>query len=87
MVRERHAQKIAEFRKIAYQLHEQGIELFVNRMLTRMSVPKSLDYRTACELLAEIKREILANQKPPMKSSGTMAKQRPSPDALRAHTE
>ena len=87
MVRERHAQKIAEFRKIAYQLHEQGIELFVNRVLTRMSVPKSLDYRTACELLAEIKREILANQKPPMKSSGTMAKQRPSPDALRAHTE
>jgi hypothetical protein len=33
----------------------------VNRVLTRMSVPKSLDYRIARELLAEIKREILAN--------------------------
>lgn len=59
MVRERHANKIAEFRKIAYQLHEQGMELFVNRVLTRMSVPRSLDHGIACELLAEIKHEIL----------------------------
>ena len=58
------ANKIAEFRQIAYQLHEQGTELFVNRVLTRMSVPKSLDYRIARELLAEIKREILANGRP-----------------------
>ena len=79
MVRERHDKKIAEFRKIAYQLNEQGIELFVNRVLTRMSVPKSLDCRIACELLAEIKREILVNPRPPSKPSGTMAKQRPSP--------
>ena len=44
--------------------HDQGVgmmELFVNRVLTRMSVPRSLDYRIACELLAEIKREILVN--------------------------
>ncbi len=60
-IQERQAKKIAEFRQIAYQLHEQGTDLFVNRVLTRMSVPKSLDYRIARELLAEIKREILAN--------------------------
>jgi hypothetical protein len=41
-------------------LHEQGIELFVNRVLTRMSVPRSLDHHMACGLLAEIKHEILA---------------------------
>ena len=86
MVRERHA-KIAEFRKIAYQLHEQGIELFVNRMLTRMSVPKSLDYHIACELLAEIKREILAKEHPSVKPRGKMTEQSTSPDALRAQTE
>jgi hypothetical protein len=64
VIRERHANKIAEFRQIAYQLHEQGIELLVNRVLTRMSVPKSLDHRIACELLAEIKHEILSNRRP-----------------------
>ena len=68
-------------------MHEQGIALLLNRVLTRMSVPKSLDYRIAFELLAEIKREILANQKPPSKSSGTIAKQEPSPDAIRAQPE
>ncbi len=87
MVRERRAKKIAEFRKIAYQLHERGIELLGNRLLNRVSVPRSLDHRIACELMAEIKHEILANQKPLSKSSDTMAKQRPSPDALRAQTE
>jgi len=63
-IQERQAKKIAEFRQIAYQLHEQGTGLFVNRVLTRMSVPKSLDYRIARDLLAEIKREILANGRP-----------------------
>jgi len=57
VVRERHANKIAEFRQIAYQLHAQGTDLLVNRVLTRMSVPKSLDHGIACELLAEIKRD------------------------------
>jgi TniQ len=84
---DRHAQKIAEFRQIAYQLHEQGTELFVNRVLKRMSVPKSLDYRIAHEVLTEIKREILANRKALGKPCGKMAKQSPSPDALRAQTE
>jgi hypothetical protein len=62
-----------EFCQIAYQFHEQGIELSVNSVLTRMSVPRSLDHRMACELLAEIKCEILANDKLLSKSSGTMA--------------
>lgn len=62
-VRERYAKKIAEFRQIAYQMHEQGIELLVNRVLTRMSVPRSLDHRTACELLAEVKREVQASRR------------------------
>ncbi|MGA7931308.1 MAG: TniQ family protein [Candidatus Sulfotelmatobacter sp.] len=60
IIRETHAKRIAEFRNIAYQLHEQGLELLVNRVLTRMSVPRSLDHNMACELLAEIKHEILA---------------------------
>ena len=81
------ANKIAEFRQIAYKLHEQGTELFVNRVLTRMSVPKSLNHRIACELLAEIKREILAKERPPAKPCDKMAKERTSPDALRAQTE
>jgi hypothetical protein len=87
MVQERHAKKLVELRKTAYQLPEQGRELFVKRVLTRMSVPRSLDQRIACELMAEIKHEILTKQKPPSKSSSASAKQRPSPDALRAQTE
>jgi hypothetical protein len=63
-IQKAHATKIAEFRQIAYQLHEQGTDLFVNRVLTRMSVPKSLEHRIARGLLAEIKREILANGRP-----------------------
>jgi hypothetical protein len=60
----------------------------VNRVLTRMSVPKSLDHRIAFELQAEVKREILAkNEKALVKPDGTMVKQRPSPDAHRAQTE
>jgi hypothetical protein len=63
-IQECRAKKIAEFRQIAYQLHEQGPELFVNSVLTRLSVPKSLDYRIAREVLAEVKREILAKEAP-----------------------
>jgi hypothetical protein len=61
--------------------------LVVNRVLTWMSVPKSLAHRMARELLAEIKREILANGRPPAKPCSKMAKQSTSPDALRAQTE
>ena len=61
-IQERRAKKIAAFRRIAYELHEQGTELLVNRVLKRMSPPRSLDYRIACEALAKIKREILAKE-------------------------
>jgi hypothetical protein len=57
--------KICEFRNIAYQLHAQGVELLVNRVLKRMSCPRSLVYRVACELLADIKREILSRNNHP----------------------
>jgi transcriptional regulator with XRE-family HTH domain len=58
-IQKRHEEKIAEFRKIARQLHEQGIELFVHRVLKRMSVPLSLDHRLACSLLIQVKQELL----------------------------
>jgi hypothetical protein len=61
-IQKRQAKKVAEFRQIAFQLHEQGTELFVNRVLKRMSPPRSMDYRIACESLAEVRREIPANQ-------------------------
>src|SRR6266704_1008114 len=44
IVQERHEDKIAEFRAIAHRLHQEGIDLFVHRVLKRMSVPLSLDY-------------------------------------------
>jgi len=58
-IRKRRKEKITEFRKIAHQLHKQGIELFVHRVLKRMSVPLSLDYRLACSLLIDVKQELL----------------------------
>jgi hypothetical protein len=58
--------KICEFRNIAYQLHAQGVELLVNRVLKRMSCPLSLVYHLACELLADIKREILSHKNEPL---------------------
>ena len=56
-------QKAAEFRRIAYQLYEKGTDPCVNAVLKRMSPPKSLDYRIACEVLAEVKQKILSNGK------------------------
>jgi len=55
MIQERQEKKSVQFRQIAYRLHEQGIELFVKRVLKRMAVPNNLDHRIACELLAGIK--------------------------------
>ena len=57
--------RIQEFRNIAHQLHSEGIELLVNRVLKRMSPPKSLPYGLACELLDDIKREILSRKNEP----------------------
>jgi hypothetical protein len=61
-IRDRLQRKIREFRNIAYQLHKEGIELLVNRVLKRMSSPKSLEYRLACKLLLDIKRKILGQK-------------------------
>lgn len=62
VIEKRQQDKIAEFKEIAHRLHDQGVDLFVNRVLTRMAVPKALNYRLACELLLEVKREILARE-------------------------
>jgi transcriptional regulator with XRE-family HTH domain len=64
LTKQRRAQTAAEFRQIAYQLHEKGTDLCVNAVLKRMSPPRSLDYRIAREVLDEVKQEILANGKP-----------------------
>jgi len=62
-IEQRRAAKIGEFRRIAYRLHDHGMELCSNRILTRMSVPYSLNYAIAGGVLEEIKREILASRK------------------------
>jgi transcriptional regulator with XRE-family HTH domain len=59
LIKKRREEKVTEFRRIAHQLHQQGIELFVHRVLKRMSVPLSLDYRLACSLLIDVKQELL----------------------------
>lgn len=62
-IEQRRATKIDEFRRIAHQLQDDGIELCPNRILIRMSPPHSLKYAIAREVLAEIRRE-MANKKP-----------------------
>ena len=57
-LQERQAKRIAEFRQVALQLHEQGTELFVNTVLKRMCPPRQLEFRIARGVLAEVKREI-----------------------------
>ena len=54
----RQQERIAEFRCIAKQLHTEGIELYLNRVLKRMSGPKGLDYRIAQQTLVEVRREL-----------------------------
>ena len=66
-IEQRRAAKIDEFRRIAHQLHEDGVDLCPNRILTRMVVPHSLKYAIAREVLGEIRREI-ANRKPPIET-------------------
>jgi DNA-binding transcriptional regulator YiaG len=71
-IERRKAAKIEEFRRIAYQLHADGVDLCPNRVLIRMSVSHGVDYAVARELLAEIRRE-MANTKPvgsPLAKSG-----------------
>ena len=64
-IEDRLQRKIHEFRNIAYQLHKEGIDLLVNPFLKRMSNPRSLKYHLACELLLDIKREILSRKNSP----------------------
>lgn len=66
VIAKRQQDKIAEFKKIAHQLHDQGIDLFVHRVMKGMSAPKSLNYRLACDLLLEVKREILVREQETM---------------------
>jgi len=60
----RRADKITEFRRIACQLHDQGIALVLNRILKQMPQPTGLDYRIARELLVQIKGEVAAGGRP-----------------------
>jgi transcriptional regulator with XRE-family HTH domain len=85
-IEERKAAKIEEFRQIAYQLHNDGVDLCPNRILTRMAVPHSLKYAIAREVLAEIRREI-ANRKPAGEPCGNIRKDTTLPDAGRAQAE
>jgi TniQ len=57
-IEQRRAARIVEFRRVALQLHNDGTELTLNRILTRMSTTQGLDYAIARDLLAEIRREI-----------------------------
>ena len=70
---ERHAEKIVEFRRIAERLHQEGIDLFLNRVFKRMSPPKSLDYRIARDLFAEVKLELLATDQVRASLAGSSA--------------
>jgi len=57
----RQQQRIAEFRSIAKRLHAEGVELYVHRVLKRMSGPKGLDYRLARQTLEEVQCELAAS--------------------------
>ena len=85
-IEQRRAAKIEEFRRIAYQLHDGGADLCPNRILTRMSVPHSLDYAIARDLLAEMRRE-LANRKPLGKPSSKIRKESTLPGDLRTQAK
>lgn len=62
LIEQRRIARIEEFRRIAYQLHDDGVDLCTNRIRTRMSVPCSVKYPIARQLLAEIRHDI-ANRK------------------------
>ena len=62
LFRRRQHDRISEFRTIAHQLHAQGSELVVFRVLKRMSSPRNFDWGQARQLLLEVKREIAARE-------------------------
>jgi hypothetical protein len=57
-IEQRRAAIIEEFRRVALQLHDDGTELTLNRIFTRMSTTQGLRYAIARDLLAETRREI-----------------------------
>jgi hypothetical protein len=52
------ADRVAEFRKIAYEMHEKGIELLATRIAKRLSPPRCLKHHFTQTLTKQIKREI-----------------------------
>ena len=65
--KQRHAQKVVEIPADRRQLHKEGVHLCVKAVLKRMSPPGSLDYPIVREVLADVKREILAKRNPARK--------------------
>lgn len=63
-IEQRRAARIEEFRRVALQLHKDGTELTLNRILTRMSIAHGLGHAIAREFLAEIRREIVGIDRP-----------------------
>jgi hypothetical protein len=86
-IEQRRAAKIEEFRRVALQLHNDGTELTLNRILTRMSTTHGLGHAIARELLAEVRREIMANRKSTRNPCGKIAKDAALLDDLRPQAE
>jgi hypothetical protein len=54
----RHADRLSEFRNIAFQFHEEGRELVLHHIMKKLSVPRGLEHKLAKEFLATVKAEI-----------------------------
>lgn len=53
-----HADRLAEFRSIAFQFHKEGRELVLHHIMKRLSVPRGLEHKLAKEVFATVKAEI-----------------------------
>jgi len=85
-IEQRRAARIGEFRRVVLQLHDDGTELTLNRILTRMSTTQGLGYAIARDLLAEIRREI-ANRKSKGEPRGEVGNEHHLAGALRTRAE
>jgi uncharacterized protein YbjT (DUF2867 family) len=54
----RHADRLSEFRSIAFQFHEDGRELVLHHIMKKLSVPRGLEHKLAKQFLATVKAEI-----------------------------
>jgi transcriptional regulator with XRE-family HTH domain len=63
------ADRLSEFRSIAYRFHEQGRELVLNHIMKQLSVPKGLEHKVGRHLLAKVKAEIKARETKRKKST------------------